>query len=392
MPWSLARKLSNLVSSVDAKSSQTPGVRFAFKLFLELTSSGDSNLFFSPASAMLCLLMIHDAAVGETRSEMAKALEVAGIGSDEVERTIAYLRTSCGARTDVEVSVANSLWCSNHARVLPEYAARVRDAYNAEISVQDLGAPDAVSRINAWANEKTKGRIPAIVSTVPALARLVALNAIYFNGRWWQPFDKKWTRDGLFTTAAGLKKQVPMMSQAGTFSYYEDRSLQAVVLPYKGGVNMYVILPVQVTDAKQFQPVLTADAWERRLARFAEGEGTVRLPRFKLDFDAQFDPALKALGMERVFDRNLAEFEGIRSEPPPIWIDQILHRAVVEVNERGTEAAAVTSLVMVGEAMSRRQPRRFEMIVDRPFFVAIRDQLSGVILFMGWVGDPSQQA
>jgi len=154
MPWSLAHKLSNLVSSVDAKSSQTPGVRFAFKLFPELTSSGDSNLFFF--SRERNVVPFDDSRRGSGRNALGdgESSRSRGHRIDEVERTIAYLRTSCGARTDVEVSVANSLWCSNHARVLPEYAARVRDAYNAEISVQDLGAPDAVSRINAWANEK----------------------------------------------------------------------------------------------------------------------------------------------------------------------------------------------------------------------------------------------
>jgi len=191
--------------------------------------------------------------------------------------------------------------------------------------------------------KKTKGRIPAIVSTVPALARLVALNAIYFNGRWWQPFDRKWTCDGLFTTAAGTEETGSDDVASRHLLYYEDRSLQAVVLPYKGGVNMYVILPVQVTDAKQFQPVLTADAWSGGWLDL-RGRRNSSSARFKLDFDAQLDPRSRRWEWNEYSTGTWRNSKASAANHLRYGFDQILHRAVVEVNERGTEAAAVTSL------------------------------------------------
>jgi serine protease inhibitor len=171
--------------------------------------------------------------------------------------------------------------------------------------------------------------------------------------------------------------------------YCEDRHSQAIVLPYDGGMTMHLILPAERTDGRQFQKRLTSGAWESYLSRFDNLPGMIQMPRFKLDWSAPIEPALKAMGMERAFDPNRAEFDGIRTDYPPVWIDQVLHRAVAEVNEEGTEAAAATAvLVRCSSSLNERQERSFRMVVDRPFFVAIRDARTGVILFMGWVGDP----
>jgi serpin B len=180
-----------------------------------------------------------------------------------------------------------------------------------------------------------------------------------------------------------------MMLQSGRYKYHEDAQLQAVALPYEGGIAMYVVLPAERTNLQKFQRSLTAGVWESWLAKLETMQGTIRLPRFKLDYFAQLEPALKALGMERAFDRNLAEFDGIQTDQPPVWIDQVVHRAVAEVNEEGTEAAAATMVCESFSAMRpSRPPRMFQMIVERPFLVVIRDEATGTILFMGWVGDP----
>jgi len=184
-----------------------------------------------------------------------------------------------------------------------------------------------------------------------------------------------------------------MMFQSGRYRYYEgnyeEGQLQAVALPYEGGMAMYVVLPAKGADLQPFRRSLTSGLWESWLAQLRPMLGTIRLPRFKLDYFAQLEPALKALGMERAFDREHAEFDGIQTAQPRVWIDQVLHRAVAEVNEEGTEAAAATAVTAVFSAMlPARPPRQFEMIVDRPFLVVIRDEGTGTILFMGWVGDP----
>jgi len=180
------------------------------------------------------------------------------------------------------------------------------------------------------------------------------------------------------------------MRQLSTYAYSEDHESQAIVLPYEGSMAMHVILPAAHTDLRQFQMGLTSGAWENRLTQFEKVQGIIQMPRFKLDCRQRLEPALKALGMERAFDQNRAEFSGIEADPP-VWIEQVLHRAVAEVNEEGTEAAAATDTV--GFFSSEYRPKRqFRMILDRPFFLVIHDERTGTILFMGWVGDPESAA
>jgi serine protease inhibitor len=205
---------------------------------------------------------------------------------------------------------------------------------------------------------------------------------------WVRPFDPQLTQDRPFTTGTN-KKQFPAMRQSGTYSYYEDRRLQMAVLPYKGYLSMYVVLPSAGNSMEEFPQRVSSGSWESWIAKSKIMEGTIQLPRFKVDFDAQLQSALTALGMERAFDENRAEFEAIRTDQPPIWIDQVIHRSMAEVTEAGSEAAAVTAaLAVFGSSMSPRPERRFSMIVDRPFFVVIRDDETKTILFMGWIADP----
>jgi len=389
MPWPFARKSSAVLTSDVIATPSSPNTGFAFKLFRELADGG-ANVFFSPASVMLCLAVVYEAAAGETRRAMAQALELAALDHSDVDIAIAALRASFRRREHLEVTGANSLWCSHRLQVRPEYAARVRDIYDAELVTLDFAAADAAARINAWVDEKTGGRISRIVDGLSPLAAVIAVNAIYFKGRWTRPFERAFTHDSSFTTATGEKKQLPMMVQSGRYSYYEDRKLQAVVLPYDGDMAMHVILPATRTNPRQFQESLTSHAWESRSSRFEKVLGVIRIPRFKLDYHARLEPALKLLGMERAFDPSRAQFDGFRTSGPPVWIDRVSHRAVVEVNEEGTEARAVSVLTACLSASSARPPRHFQMIVDRPFFVVIRDEAAGTILFMGWIGDPER--
>jgi serine protease inhibitor len=393
MPWPFTRKSFAVLTSYLTETSSSPSTQFAFKLFRKLAGGEGSNVFFSPSSVMLCLAMVYEAATGETRRAMAKVLEIAGLDLVDTGRAIAELKTPFRQREHVQVRSANSLWCSDRVQVRPEYAARLRDMYDAELATLDFGAGNAVPRINAWVNQKTKGKISHIVDVLSPLTALVAVNAIYFKGRWTRIFERKLTHDGLFTTATGQKKQLPMMCQSGRYSYYEDRRLQAVVLPYEGDMAMHVILPATGTDSRQFQQSLSSGTWESWLARYEQVAGTIEIPRIMLDYRARLEQALKALGMERAFDRDRAEFDGVGAEQLPVWIDEVLHRAVVEVNEEGTEAAAATAVcIPLSAARFNRTPRLFQMIVDRPFFVVICDETVGTILFMGWVGDPGTAA
>jgi serine protease inhibitor len=391
MPWPFARELSAIFASDVPDTSSSPSTRFAFKLFQQLATADASNVFFSPSSVMLCLAMVQELASGETRQAMAKALEIADLTPADAQLAITPLKSAFRPRPEVTVRSANSLWCSDRAQVRPELAAKLHDLYEAELTSLDFAAAGAVPRINAWVSDQTNGMISHILDQLSPIDVLVAINAIYFKGCWTIPFIRAITRDGPFTTATGQTKQLPMMLQGAKYDYYEDGRLQAVALPYNGGMAMYVVLPAERTDLQQFQRSLTSGLWESWLAKLEPMPGTILLPRFKLDYFAPLEPALKALGMERAFDRNRAEFEGIQAGGQAVWIDRVVHRAVAEVNEEGTEAAAATMVCESFSAMRPvRPPRTFQMIVNRPFFVAIRDQATGTILFMGWIGDPKQ--
>jgi len=320
---------------------------------------------------------------------MAHTLEIAGLDRAKIEAEIALLNAAFRERPDATVTCANSLWLGQHVQIAAEIENRLRALYQSEMRAIDFSAPETVATINAWVNTKTRGKIPQIVDQLSPLAALVAINAVYFKGVWKDPFQRELTRDGPFHTASGKKKQLPMMAQSGTYSYYEDRKVQVVTLPYRGGVSMHVVLPVAGSDVGRVLESLSSGQWESWAAKLRREEGVIKLPRFKVDYAAQLRNALTALGMGRAFDQNQAEFAQVRTDRPPVWLDKVIHRALAEVNEEGTEAAAATVTHMLcGSAMPQKPPRLFQMTVDRPFFILIRDETTKVIQFMGWIGDP----
>lgn len=392
MPWPFSSRNEGAAALSD-EITAPPGTRFTFKLFHELARQDPSgNIFFSPCSVMLCLTMIYDGARGETRSGMAKALELSGLDSAGVESAIARLRSVPQTDEDgVQLLISNSLWCNQSIQVDSAFTARAREMYDAEVREVDFAAADTPARINAWVSEKTAAKIPHVVDSLDPLTLLVALNAIYFKGLWRQPFQREKTRDRPFTTGSGKEKILPLMLQRGRFRYFEQREFQAVALPYQGSlIAMYVFLPARKSSLQKLRGLLGAARWESWMNQPAWMPGSVHLPRFKMSYAAQLRTALVNLGMERAFDAERAEFGGIRNEPPRVWIGEMLHHAVAEVNEEGTEAAAATMGVMLASAKGWQRPEReFEMIVDRPFLFVIRDEKSGNILFMGAVVDPT---
>ena len=391
MRWPFAAKRE---LSVDVpEKNKSPSTRFAFRLFRQLAGEPKAeNVFFSPASVMLCLCLLQDGATGETREAMAKVLEVAGLEPKEFRPVIVALKSALQLEAPgLQLMSANSVWCSNRRTPRPEYVAGVREAYDAEVVTLDFGRAEAVVRINSWVSAKTLGKIGSILSSLDPLSSVVAINAIYFKDFWSEPFNRAFTREELFHTSAGRTLKIPLMSQHGSYSYHEESTFQAVRLPYHTSrLAMYIFLPAKTSTLQEFSQGLNSGAWDKWTRSLDKMEGHIRLPRFKLTYQAILNSVLAKLGMGIAFDPQRARFDTINSPPPEIWIDQVLHRALVEVNEEGTEATAVTAAIAVfsSEAKHRKPPRTFEMIVDRPFFFAIRDDLTNTILFMGSVEEP----
>jgi serpin B len=252
----------------------------------------------------------------------------------------------------------------------------------------DFQKPQSAQAINDWADQKTQGKIQGVVQfPFPRLTRLVLANAIYFKGTWVEPFKKSLTKPRDFYPANGSAKPTPMMLQAGSFTYQETEDFQAVKLPYKGGLQMELYLPnTNSNPSKLLASFVAGGNWKQDVQHgFARHEGTVILPKFKIECQILLNDPLKALGVKTAFGKH-ADFSGIASEP--LCISLVKQKSYVDVNEEGTEAAAVTTVTMVGMAVRRPPPDRFTMILDRPFFFVISDVGTGSILFMGVVNDP----
>ena len=364
---------------------------FAFKLYGQvLKQRSGENVFISPASIMLALAMTYSGAEGETRQAMADALEVDGMSPDEVNRASADLRSTLAtADPKLQLIIANSLWAKNSFTPKPAFIQRSKEYYAAEVASLDFASPAAPATINSWVKRNTEGRIEGVVDRINPETILFLINAIYFKGQWQVAFEKEKTKDDVFRLADGRQKKLPMMFQSRKYLYHKGQDFQAVALAYgTGRMSMYVFLPNESSTLDQFERKLTRENWENWMRGFRVAPGDLTLPRFKIEYEVDLNDMLKALGMGEAFDPLRANFSGIAElNSKRIYISKVKHKAFAEVNEEGTVAAAVTSVEAV--VTSVQQPQEpFIMTVDRPFFFAIRDNATGVVLFMASVADP----
>jgi serpin B len=259
--------------------------------------------------------------------------------------------------------------------------------YSAETQTLDFTDPGAPAVINGWVSRSTRGLIGEIVRAIPQDAVLYLINAIYFKGRWQTAFDPELTADSPFHAAGGNAKTVAMMRRSGSFRYTENQELQVVRLPYgTGRMAMYVFLPSDAAGLGRFLEGLDDGVFAQWVSRLSVRDGDVLVPRFKIEYECSLVPALKALGVRAAFDASAADFSAMSDGD--LVISEVKHKAVVDVKEEGTEAAAVTSVEM--KTTSIAQPQNpFSFVADRPFFFVIRDDATGTVLFMGALYDPA---
>jgi serpin B len=376
-------------STVDARVVRAE-TAFSFDLLNAIRSEKPGeNLFISPASVTLALGMTANGAVGETQKAMAKALSLDGIPMADVNAANGALQ-SVLANPDpkVELSIANSIWYKKGLTVNPTFLEATRSHYRAEVAPVAFGADEATSAINNWVSKATRQKIKTIVDRTESDDRMYLINAIYFNGKWKEPFKKEQTQPRDFHLAGGKTVQHPMMVQNGRYRYLKGENFQGVALPYgEGRVNLYVLLPNEGVSLDQFAGSITADRWSEWMGKFTAKPGSITLPKLKLEAKYELIPAMTSLGMGPAFGdgadfSNL--FTGIKED---LAIGFILHKTYLDMNEEGTEAAAVTAVGVV--ATSAPAPEeRFDMVVDRPYLMAIRDDQTGTILFLGAVYKP----
>ncbi len=363
-----------------------------FDVFHELrrAESEGGNIFISPASILTALAMTYNGAEGETRAAMEDTLHLQGMDRDEINTAFADLLTILqNPDPEVELAVANSLWGREGFKFNEDFLQNSREHFNAEIEALDFDDPGASDQINNWVREQTREAIKEIVEPpIDPLTVLFLVNAIYFNGLWSEPFDPGLTSDLPFYLSDGSEITHPLMMQAAEFHYLENELFQAVTLPYgkEGRIGMYIFLPVDDAGAEDFYSELNAETWAQWVNLLWPREGEVGLPRFGFEYETSLNETLKTLGMEIAFDEDNADFSAMHPIPPNLYISDVKHKSFIEVNEEGTEAAAVTSVEIAVTSAPETEP--FRVVADRPFFFAIADNMTGTILFMGSVADP----
>jgi serpin B len=382
-------------AEADMKSIAGSVNAFSFDLYMKCRQPKD-NMFLSPYSAAVALTMAYAGARGETESQMAKVLHFSpGQGTvhkalSELQRTI----LSSGGGDGPSLNIANALWGQEGSRIEEPFLSLLNRHHGSTLRTVDFkGNPrSAAAEINKWASHETSGRITNIVdpAALSPLTRLILANAIYFKGTWVRPFMERGTTDQDFTLADGSKQRVKMMAQGGVFFYTEYKDVQVLELPYKGeALSMVVFLPRRHDMLSWFEESLTVKKLLQTMAAVRPTEVKVFLPRFELTGSYLLNNALTALGMKDAFAIQKADLTGISKEPPGLFIEKVFHKTFAEVNEQGTEAAAVTQ-VEVRTKNNKASPPRVEFRADRPFMFLIRHRPSNCILFIGRVTNPTR--
>ncbi|TXG85048.1 MAG: serpin family protein [Thermomicrobiales bacterium] len=375
---------------------------FALDLYAVLQDD-EGNLFVSPYSIAQALAMTYAGANGATAEQMAEVLHFTmdadgvpvafqTLNNDLVTRGTAPADTDNGYPPR-SLHIANGLWGEQTFPFSTVFSDTLADHYGAGLQPADfLNDPDGMrQQINDWVAEHTEGKIEDIVpeGAITEDSRLVLANAIYFYGGWLDTFNAERTADGDFHLRDGSTTSVPFMHQQAHFSYAAGEGYQVIELPYAGSQFTFtVILP----DEGKFDDVeadLNPESLATALASAGSRELILAMPKFEFDYSTSLADALEAMGMTDAFDSSLADFSGML-EPgsaDPIWIGDVLHKAFVSVDEKGTEAAAATAVLMAGAAAPTDPP--LEVDIDRPFIFLIRDTQTGTILFIGRVMDPS---
>ena len=357
---------------------------FSFELLRETTKQlpADSNAFLSPLSASMALGMALNGAQGETLDGMQAALGLAGMTEAEINqgyRDLIALLGKLDSRT--EMKIANSMWGREGIRFQPAFMDAGKTFFDAEVQTLDFGSPAALPTINNWVSNKTNARIPKLLDEISNEEILFLINAIYFKGKWRVQFDPKDTRDGPFQAADGRSRAAALMNLTDSLNYDETAEYQAVDLLYgNGAFAMTVLLPKAGVRPVDVLAGLSPTTWRELAGRFRTADVNLTLPKFKMEYSRRLNDDLTALGMGVAFDDARADFSRIADVGSErLYISRVDQKTFVEVNEEGTEAAAATS-VGIGVTSA---PVVVEMRVDRPFVFAIRERLSGTVLFMG---------
>ena len=370
--------------------------QFGLQLFKSFQSGTDENCFFSPLSITTALAMTYMGTKGDTAKQVENVMKLSSLGK-EIHHGFKDLNSDIFPHpppNQYQLKLANRLYGQKGFNFVPEYLSSTRDIYGAQLEAVDFMKETEGTRkaINTWVEEQTAGKIQQLLApgVLSADSRLVLVNAIYFKGEWIEQFDEVDTKDMPFYLSPSNTKTVPMMYQAENFGFYYDESTKCkvLVMGYKGGaVDMMIALPDNITGLAKLESKLSDDVLRSWSSKVRRVKVRVTLPKFKFSKSFSLVDCLKHMGITDLFQVGKADLSGIAKDE--LVVSEVIHKAFLEVNEKGSEAAAATAIVMMlgcAFGMKEEEPKVFK--ADHPFVFFIRDRKSEAVLFMGHVMCP----
>lgn len=364
--------------------------QFGLELFqkIEASLNEPKNTMISPMSVSLALAMVYNGAAGNTKKQMEEMLHKAGLTPEDINQSYKDLVAGLTSHDPkVELSISNAIYYRNTFPVKADFISTNQNYYNAEVSGLDFSKTNqTLNTVNGWVNSKTKGKIDKIIEEVKPEDIMYLLNAIYFNGEWKYQFEKKETTILDFTKEDKTTIQVPTMYIEKSFNYYGHQNFELLEMPYGSGkYSMLIFLPASGKNTGDVISQMTAQNMDNWISKLTEQKKEVYLPKFEFKFDNSLVDELNALGMTDAFNDAKANLSGI-SDAAQLVISAVMHKSYIKVDERGTEAAAVTGITV---GVTSIQPDK-TFRVDRPFVFAIREKDTQAILFIGKVINPLQ--
>lgn len=359
---------------------------FGINLFKEIVAAEpDANIFISPLSVSMALGMAYNGAGGATATQMQDTLGLSELTIDEINQAYKDLITLfMGLDEQVAFNIANSVWYSSDLNPVAEFMQNMITYFDAEVAGLNFSDSASVDTINDWVKDKTEEKIEEVIDSLDPSTVAVLANAIYFKGDWTIQFDPDDTIDDQFTTAAGNQVPCRMMYIDTDLAYARTEQYQAVDLKYGvGDYSMTLFLPAADVDIDDLIAGIDQQSYAEMTTGFIETEVTLQMPSFELEYVKSLGDILQLMGMTDAFDAGAADFSNLFEEVDS-YISEVLHKTYVKVDEVGTEAAAVTAVVI--ETLSANDNY---MILDRPFIFVIRENNSGTIMFIGKIVDPS---
>ncbi|WP_230199304.1 MULTISPECIES: serpin family protein [Oceanobacillus] len=360
----------------------------AFQSIQSLDPNDDGNVFVSPTSYWLAMAMVYNGANGDTRSEMGQALQLQGMDIEDFNHQNASLMEHFTNVNDeeLELNIANSIWLNQTYEFLDTFQQSVTDTYQAELAALTTPEP-----INEWVSNQTNGKIKDIINQIDQEHVAILVNATYFNGAWTYPFDENNTQERTFHKKNNSSVEVPFMALNEELPYVETDQMQAVSLPYgeNEDMQMELFLPKEDIAMDDFLEGFTLENWQEWRDSMEIQKGNLRMPKFSLEYEAELQNFFQSLGMEQAFDTQEADFSNMidQEQLGALYIDKIVHKTFLDVDEEGTEAAGATSVEM--KTTSIEIGENFDMEINRPFLLTISDNETDTILFMGMIHEPT---